>query len=82
MIALYSAYTQIWSVVDDIIKEQTKKLKIYILLIANFNINKLSRISENVVAATLSHNNFSFNMIKKIGSPINVMLSFAGYNDR
>lgn len=70
MIALYSAYTQIWSVVDDIIKEQTKKLKIYILLIANFNINKLSRISENVVAATLSHNNFSFNMIKKISNEL------------
>ena len=69
MIALYSVYEQLWSTLGyNITKKQTKRLKRYILFVANFNINKLSRISENIVAVTSLHNEPSFKMIKKISN--------------
>lgn len=71
LIALYSAYEQLWLKLDhNIPKKQSKKIKRHILLIANFNINKLSRISDNIAAATLSQNDFSFKMIKKISNEL------------
>ena len=71
MIALYSVYEQLWSTLGyNITKKQTKRLKRYILFVANFNINKLSRISENILAITSLHKEPSFKMIKKISNKL------------
>lgn len=71
MIALYSAYEQLWLTLGyNITKKQTKKIKRFILFVANFNINKLSRISENIVAITSLHKEPSFKMIRKISNKL------------